>query len=83
MKYQFTFKKLYQKVKEGEYIYAIVAYANDPCLIKKYPDGYLKSWTSTNPYENETYIAQYRKMLRIDLLFVYIYFEWTSKEITY
>lgn len=70
------FRKPYAKLVEGQYDFAIVSYAKVPHLQKTttIDEGHFTS--------GHTYIAQYRKRLKIDLWLFVLAFEWKTREVT-
>jgi hypothetical protein len=74
-------RKIYSEPDEGYSVNSIIAYKKIPHEVKKFPDGYLKSFTSSDRFWNNNYISSYKKMLFIDLWLFTINFEWITKEI--
>jgi hypothetical protein len=71
MSRQFHWLKPYQRLREGEMIASIVAFAKEPHIHKA-----LVSKGTT-----EILVKQYRYSLRINLWFVIMQFRWLGKEL--
>ncbi len=69
-----TFRKIYQRLNEGEAINAIIGYQCSPWVMRT---NIITDFTA----DNQAYVSQYKKYLHIDLYFVVLQFSWLTKEI--
>jgi hypothetical protein len=77
---ELKFRKIFDRPKEGFPIISIIAYTKIPWLKKR--DPILPLATKMNQIkfiEKEFYIAQYKKILFIDLWLFTLRFEWLTK----
>jgi hypothetical protein len=76
------FRKLFARPLENKSEFAIISYAKYPYVMKiKTKNAYFTLDFAEEPHK-EQYVAQYRKILKIDLWLCVIGREWLTKEIT-